>query len=80
MKKKGVGFPFVCTDGSNPRLKFQIETLKIERSIAVIPLVIGPAFLRISWWVTNWAGQLISIVSLRLQDSNAPVGSNSTFK
>ena len=32
--------PIICTCGSNTRLKFQIETRKIERGIAVIPHVL----------------------------------------
>ena len=38
-KKNGAGFPFVCICGSNMRLKFQIETCKIEPGIAVMPHV-----------------------------------------
>ena len=30
MKKERASFPFLCTCGSNTRLKFQIETRKIE--------------------------------------------------
>ena len=40
----GAGCPFVCTYihtcGSNTRLKFQIKARKIERGIAVLPLVL----------------------------------------
>ena len=36
----GAGFPFVCTCGLNTRLKFQIETRKIERGIAIMPPVL----------------------------------------
>ena len=39
-RKKGAGFPFVCTCGSSTRLKFQIEARKIEWGIAVMPLVL----------------------------------------
>ena len=39
-RSSGAGFPFVCTFGSNTRLKFQIETRKIKRGIAVMPLVL----------------------------------------
>ena len=42
--KNGAGFPIVCTCGSNTRLKFQIETRKIERGIAGIPLVLITTF------------------------------------
>ena len=55
---------------------FPIETSKIKRGIAVMSLVLITSCLMhrnlllviISWWVTNWALQLISIVSLYLQD------------
>ena len=39
-KEKMASFPFVCICGSNTRLKFQIETRKIERGIAVITLIL----------------------------------------
>ena len=38
-KKSETDFQFLCTWGSNTRLKFQIDTRKIERGIAVTPLV-----------------------------------------
>ena len=38
--EKEASLTFVCTCGSKMRLKFQIETRKIERGIAVIPLVL----------------------------------------
>ena len=39
-KIEGQAFPFECTCGSNTRLKLEIETCKIERSIALMPLVL----------------------------------------
>ena len=73
--KNGAGFPFVCTCGSNTRFKFEIETRKIERGIAAMPLVLITTcsmyrnrFGVVSLWVTNWAVEQISIVSLCLQD------------
>ena len=57
-------------------LKLSDRNSQIERGIAVIPLVLTTTCLmysnrffgHISWWVTNWAVQLTSIVSLCLQD------------
>ena len=72
-----VGFPFVCTCGSNTRSKFQIELLKIERGIAeIMTFTIFTILLAfsmepfrgcISWWVMKWVMQLTSIVSSCLQ-------------
>ena len=75
--KKGLTMKTFWACGSSTRLKFRIETRKIERSVAVVPLALITAryfayrnrfFCHISWWVTNWALQLVSIVSLCLQD------------
>ena len=46
MEKEGASLPFLCTCGSNTRLKFQIEThkIEIERGIAVMLLVLIATF------------------------------------
>ena len=60
-KEKMASFPFVCICGSNTRLKFQIETRKIERgSNATCPhhylFNVWESFrAHTSWWVQNWA-------------------------
>ena len=72
-KKKKASSPFVCICCSNTRLKFQIDTRKIQRGIAVMLLVLTTTclmyrnrFVVISWWVTNWAVQVISTAPLSL--------------
>ena len=40
---KPTGVPFVCTCGSNTRVKVQIETRKIERGNPVVPLAVTTA-------------------------------------
>ena len=42
---KKTGFPFVCTCGSNTRLKSRIEIRKIERGMPVMTLVLVTTYL-----------------------------------
>ena len=70
---KRAGGQYLCTCGSNTRVKYQSKMIKIGRGITVMPLLsllldlsIESSFGNISWWVANWAMKLMPVFLLCL--------------